>query len=117
MNKTLIITISFITSIIAMSNSPQCFAGTPPNVVMQGPVFMKEPRLVFLQAYNVYLAEEQQQDVFKFKENWYWRSGQQWHVANRYNGPWLIMKTPLPFIAPTPEITKRYKKVPMPNRK
>ncbi len=105
--------IILITGLMGIAIHAPCFAGPPANVVIQGPAFIKEPKLIFLQAYNVYLAEDHPADVFKFKNNWYWRDGQKWHVANRHNGPWLIMKTPPPFIAPSAEITQRYKKVPI----
>lgn len=99
-----------ISTVLAVVLS-SCVVATKPGVtVISTPnKVIVHPRVVFIPDYDIYIVDDDRYEVYKYKNRWYWYYGGVWYFADDYNGPWLVLKGPLPFKIPPGHIKQMYR--------
>jgi hypothetical protein len=72
---------------------------TPDRIVIN-------PRVIYVPKYDIYIVDDDRIEVYRYKNRWYWYRGGVWYVAERYEGPWIILKGESPIKIPPGQIRK-----------
>jgi hypothetical protein len=93
--------VSFISSCAVYTKPGAVVVDTPNKIIVN-------PRVVMIPDYDVYIVDDPRIEVYQYKGRWYWFNNGRWYVAERWEGPWIILNGPPPFRIPPGQIRKMY---------
>lgn len=90
-----------LTSCVVYTKPGAVVVNTPNKVIVH-------PRVIFIPEYDIYIVDSPDIEVYKYKGRWYWFYEGRWYIAEKWEGPWVILKGPPPFKIPPGQIRKVY---------
>lgn len=86
-------------TVVARPGGTAVIVDTPNKIVVN-------PRVIYVPRYDVYVIDDDRVEVYKYKNKWYWYRGGVWYVAERYEGPWIILRGEPPIAIPPGQLRK-----------